>query len=690
MRGALFLSSLLLWAGAVQAQPFEREISPFPVSGRDGVELPQPFLGGFDVPRPVLADVTGDGLPDLIIQELSGSAMLFENTSTPGAPSFAWRTDRFGNLEIGEWVRLVDADGDGDLDVFAEQPFNTVRYYRNDAGTYTLALTMVQTSEGVAVTVDRQSQPAFGDITCDGLPDLLTAELDGTLTLYPALPPQDGLPRFAPPIHRFQDIEIVGALGKNANPKHGASSITLADVDDDGDLDLIWGDFFAPSLYLLRDVDGCPAPRFVREETPFPTPDFSTGGYNAPAWGDIDGDGRGDLLVGVLGGAFVSPQTPGTTDNLYHFAHTAAGTFEQRATRFLPTLDAGTLSRVAWGDLDGDGDLDLIVSTQIDSTRQQGRLLAWENTGTAAQPRYLPRALVLPPDPRYGLAPALGDLDGDGKLDLLVGGFDGSVYFYRATGPFAFAATDAAPLRLTRGSNAAPALGDLDGDGDLDLIVGEASGDLNAYRNDGSRFSPRFVLTSEALLERPGQDVTPVLADLDGDGDLDLFVGTQAGYVLRAENTGTARQMAFALFDTLVTATPRASLYPLSAPALADIDGDGDLDLLLGTASGGLLFYRNRRISTAVAPPHFLTVLRDVKAFPNPFSSTVAVTFTLEASARVEVCVFDLLGRPAGCTAAAFAAGTHALPLALEKAAGVYFYRVQAGDEHVTGKLVRL
>ncbi len=103
---------------------FVREVSPFTVVGRDGTHYAHPFFGGMNVPRPQFRDIDGDGDLDLFLQELSNTVAFFENVGTPADPSFLWRTDRFQELDVGEWNRFVDLDRDGDPDLLAEQPFS--------------------------------------------------------------------------------------------------------------------------------------------------------------------------------------------------------------------------------------------------------------------------------------------------------------------------------------------------------------------------------------------------------------------------------------------------------------------------------------------------------------------------------------------------------------------------------------
>src|SRR5690606_30427630 len=118
--------------GDTAVSAWERIVTPFPVLDESGREYAHPFIGGFDVPRPQFIDIDGDGDLDLFVQERSNDLMFFENIGTPQAARFTWRTDRYSSLDIGEWYRFVDMDGDGDFDLIAEQPYSYVRLYRNE------------------------------------------------------------------------------------------------------------------------------------------------------------------------------------------------------------------------------------------------------------------------------------------------------------------------------------------------------------------------------------------------------------------------------------------------------------------------------------------------------------------------------------------------------------------------------
>ena len=122
-------------------------------------------------------------------------------------------------------------------------------------------------------------------------------------------------------------------------------------------------------------------------------------------------------------------------------------------------------------------------------------------------------------------------------------------------------------------------------------MVGQANGSLLLYRNTGTAKAPRFELVPDALdALRAGRRSVPTLADVDGDGRLDLIVGRETGGAAVYRNSGMGAAVKFTEVKDLALPLPSGA-----GPALADLTGDGVLDLVSGTLSGGLVFYRGER-----------------------------------------------------------------------------------------------
>jgi hypothetical protein len=584
---------------------FQQIISPFPVLDSTGHSLDLAFLGGFNAPRPQLVDADGDGDLDLLVQEVTGKVALFERLSLPGAvPRFRFATPRYADLDVGEWYRFADVDQDGDLDLLAEQPYSYIKYYRNDgaagARKFVLAADTLKDTDGNPIFSDRQNIPQLGDLDCNRRSDLLIGRLDGTVARYEAEPPNGGgAPQFRLVANEFEGIKIVGQQGtipgqmdpgafRPGPSMHGANTMALSDHDRDGDLDLFWGDFFEPGLLLLENLGSCPRPNFRGSPAQFPAGNpILTSGYNAPTFGESTGSSEGELVLGVLGGAFNPLRT--SAENLYYLRRTARG-WALLSRRLLPVLDIGSETIPAVVDLDRDGDLDILLANKLDpADLKTSRVYFIENTGSSTRPAFtLRKPLVLPQ--RYHYAPAFGDLDGDGRLDLLLGQWGARLAWYRGTGN-GFEAVDTAFVTITRGSNTMPALGDLDADGDLDLVIGESSGWLNYYTNTGTRQRPEFSLVSDEFGGiKVGRRSAPLLSDFDGDGDLDLLVGSELDGLVLFRNSGTRSAPRF---ERTTTAMPEVPA--LAAPASGDLDGDGDLDLIVGNVGGGLIYLERAR-----------------------------------------------------------------------------------------------
>lgn len=199
--------------------------------------------------------------------------------------------------------------------------------------------------------------------------------------------------------------------------------------------------------------------------------------------------------------------------------------------------------------------------------------------------------------------PTFGDLDGDGDLDAVVGGGDGYLKYFENTG----SATSPAYTEQTginnplssvfEMSNSAPVLVDLDSDGLLDVVVGQLDGTLAYYQNVGSASAPAYMEQTGGSNPLAGIDVglfsTPTFGDLNGDGDLDLVIGDGNGYLQTFENTGTAANPVYTQQTGVSNPFNGIDVGTDSTIELSDVDADGDLDAVVGSSAGTLSYYEN-------------------------------------------------------------------------------------------------
>ncbi|WP_373533702.1 FG-GAP-like repeat-containing protein [Microcoleus sp.] len=168
--------------------------------------------------------------------------------------------------------------------------------------------------------------------------------------------------------------------------------------------------------------------------------------------------------------------------------------------------------------------------------------------------------------------------------------------------PKTFAAPQTNPFSLTDvGNSASPTFVDIDGDGDLDAFVGANDGNTRYYQNTGTASAPVFAVpqTNPFNLTNVGSFASPTLVDIDGDGDLDAFVGAIDGNTRYYQNTGTASAPVFAA--PLTNPFNLTTVGFVASPTLVDIDGDGDLDAFVGANDGNTRYYENAPIVSIAA-----------------------------------------------------------------------------------------
>jgi hypothetical protein len=312
------------------------------------------------------------------------------------------------------------------------------------------------------------------------------------------------------------------------------------------------------------------------------------------------------------------PATVRTTAGLlapkkvYQFTTIVAGTGKGNfmAPAINPDPAVGTTpAEVAVGDIDGDGDLDLLTAN-INASTVSVRINNGAGNFTAP---------VINPDPAVGSGPenvTLGDVDGDGDLDFLTANYTSSTVSVRLNdGSGNFTAPALNPNPAVGTNTYSVVLGDLDGDGDLDLLAGCYYGNRVSVRlNDGSGNFTAPALNPNPVVGDYPQSVA--LGDVDRDGDLDLLAANFTSNSVSVRlNDGSGN------FSTPATNPNVAIGSRPNSLTLGDVDGDGDLDLLTANSSNDPV----SSVSVRLNQPLLLTV---TSIFPTAELPGMPVTIT--------------------------------------------------------------
>jgi hypothetical protein len=555
-----------------------------------------------------LGDVDGDGDLDLLTANNIGggtvSVRLNDGSGSFTAPALNPNPAVGSNAQA---VTVGDVDSDGDLDLLTANTNGTVSVRFNDGtGNYTGI-----TNVGVGM------QPfavALGDVDGDGDLDMLCANnssfsvsvrLNQSLLTITALAPTRNQ-RNAPvgsnvAVTFSQTLQNTAATqgavkvfsqqrgGRMSGNVRGAATVSGSTVSFDPTNDFKPGEtVYVTTTTTATGTTGATLARGLVHQFTAATggsgrgnfqPGTSTPVSNGPwsvAAGDVDGDGDLDYVTANNDSNSLSVRLNGG-DN----TGSNTGLFSAGSDLTL----SGTLRNLALGDVDGDGDLDVVATCYGSSTvsvRLNGGDASGSNAGTFGNGSDLTITGA------YGIA--LGDVDGDGDLDLVTANTNGTATIRLNGGDASGSNTGTFAGGSTVGVGATAysvALGDVDGDGDLDLLVPSSALDAVSVRlNGGNNTGSNTGTFSGTQNVSTGLDPTGVVVgDVDGDGDLDLLTANAAGNSVSVRlNGGDASGSNTGLFGGGSTVAGNGSIFGL---ALGDVDGDGDLDLVASNQDGG-------------------------------------------------------------------------------------------------------
>ncbi len=592
---------------------------------------------------PYLIDFNNDGIKDLLLGDHDGFVYIFINHGTNKQPVYreekrlkSSSTGKDIAVRFNPKLNFADMNGDGKLDIvfgsYDGKPYMLPNEGKNP-GEFVFddhKYTTFKTENGV-LDVGNYVYPFVVDWNRDGLPDIITGEIEGKVHLHLNKGTKSE-PFFKAPVK-------IASISPDMYPDPA-----MFDINGDGKRDLVLGSR-SGKVYFFENKGTDNAPLFSEHYyLQAGGKDVFVGRLSHIHFGDWNADGVIDLIVGndhgearVFPGKKKGAQTVFLNERLLK-------------TQKEVELVSKVHPVVSFGDWNGDGKIDIIAGGEGPEIRffpgagakakpgfdhyelvsgvmmdagafkdhSSEEKVFWDNSGLEFITEYLGNA-----------SPEIVDWDNDGKLDLLVGNYAGLIYFYKNIGTknkpkLAKPKALKAGGRLLRvGGFSTPRAVDWDGDGKLDLISGDLLGRVYVFMNKGSGNAPS--LSQGRVVDVAGKDFTigprsiVEFADLNNDGLKDLLVGNRFGKVYALLNVGRSGKPEFTNCEILQDKSkiweelygggwhgPRGH-FPLkwkmgkdvsdmgleatSCPRIVDFDNDGKKELIVSHRFGRIFIY---------------------------------------------------------------------------------------------------
>ncbi len=672
---------------------------------KNGQELSLPWAGGLNYAQVSDIDVDFDGDMDLLVFDRSNDQIrLFENYQENGIHFYKFNPQGYLLFpsDIRYRVHCIDYNGDGKNDLFT-YGIGGVKVYKNTGNSSTgliweLAKNLLYSDNWgtqLNLYVSSADIPAIIDVDNDSDIDILTYHISGEYLQYHKNLSQELYGHSDSLVFQLknecwggfrEDVNSNSVFlndqtspcqsGNVPNPElkpinqekaHAGSTVLALDYDGSGVKDLILGDVAYPSLNLL--INGGTSvnsnslmisaePNFPANSTP-----ASMQLFPAAYWVDVDFDGKKDLLV--------APNAKNVSENetsLLKHKNSSTNTnpnfiYETKSFLQQDMIEHGTGSIPVLVDIDNDGLEDLFVANFFaykPSLSKESRIAYYKNTGTINNPifNFIDSDFLNLSQSNLGLrmVPTFGDLDNDGKKDMIIGLENGSVSYYKNTSAGSFL-TFAAPVQnvtdnlgqvINVGQYAAPQLFDLNSDGKLDLIIGKKTGEIVYYENNGTASVPMFELKNPLLggvdvstsISPDGFNVPHFVRHLD---TTYLFAGSLSGamYFYNEIDNHLQVDSTFNLIsDNFLGQMKNIGGY--SACAISDIDNDNKLDLFIGQDLGGL-FHLEHDSASSIGLEEEALNSPQILIYPNPSEGIFYIEFSNQ-DANVEIEIVTLAG----------------------------------------------
>jgi FG-GAP-like repeat/Secretion system C-terminal sorting domain len=655
----------------------------------DGKKLAMPWAGGLNAAQINTMDLNGDNKQDLVVFDRTANKVvtfLNQNNQYVYSPDY----ESSFPVEVDQWMLLRDFNCDGKKDIFTGDPFGMVAFinttqpgkqiswrpFNPDLSNKPRPILTLGFSGNISVKINGGDIPAIDDVDGDGDLDILNFYFVGQGVEWhknvSARCDTIQLERITREWGDFQECNCgkvsfdggITCINPGGRTQHTVGrSLLSIDFDNDGAPELFFSEESCTNLYLLNN-EGTAGNAAMTSFSTFPsTGPLSMPFFPAPYSEDVDFDGVPDLIVSPNLGSRTAADAPFLVDfqkSLYLFKNTGTKQLPQfnfSKPNFLQgeMIDVGDNSVPAFFDFDGDGDQDMFVSNYT-KTSLSSTVYQFENIGSAQAPSFKlinEDFFSLSILNQYNFKIQFADMNGDAKIDLA---FSASakrtglteIYFLANSANDKFVINDPV-LKETNFLIAFSenwTIVDVDQDGLNDILVGNDTGGMEYWKNEGPTTAYKYTLVSSSFLgienSTDRQNLAMTAADLDADGLADLVVGDQRGKLsifgdFRAQNSNLAGAESI-IFNEQTKKYESRNLGGRAWPATANLFNSNSPSIIVGNTLGGLIILKNDGGKELPTQPQ-------ITIYPNPYTFSEASPLKIRADRNVTVQFYNLLGQ---------------------------------------------